>query len=259
MATINLGKIKPLYKGTYSAGVTYRPLDFVLYNTALYICKQQATGVLPSTTAYFDPVAPSAAGGIANTPAGTITAVTVQDALNQLDSSKAPKASAALTGIPTAPTAAAGVNTTQIATTAYALAAAALRYGKNNILGTVSQSAGVPTGAVIERGSNANGQYIRFAGGWQICFVHISIVGMTMFSLGSFGIKHGALSTLFPASFIEPPAVSGVGFDSDINGRGWIGGNDSTDTVLNCFYMTASPAATLNVSGWITAVGLWHL
>lgn len=38
-----------------------------------------------------------------------------------------------------------------------------------NILGTVSQSSGVPTGAIIERGSNAAGEYVRFADGTQIC------------------------------------------------------------------------------------------
>jgi hypothetical protein len=54
--------------------------------------------------------------------------------------------------------------------TAQATAIAA-RYGKNNVLGTVSQSAGVPTGAVIERGSNANGEYVRFADGTQICTI----------------------------------------------------------------------------------------
>lgn len=50
-------------------------------------------------------------------------------------------------------------------------AAIAARYGKDNILGTVSQSAGVPTGALIERGSNANGEYVRFADGTQICTI----------------------------------------------------------------------------------------
>lgn len=40
------------------------------------------------------------------------------------------------------------------------------------LVGTVSQSGGVPTGAVVERGSNANGQYVRFADGTQIC-VHV--------------------------------------------------------------------------------------
>ncbi|MCB1410475.1 MAG: DUF2793 domain-containing protein [Rhodobacteraceae bacterium] len=36
-------------------------------------------------------------------------------------------------------------------------------------LGTVSQSGGTPTGAIIERGSNANGEYVRFADGTQTC------------------------------------------------------------------------------------------
>jgi hypothetical protein len=44
-------------------------------------------------------------------------------------------------------------------------------YGRSNILGTVSQSAGVPTGAIIQRGSNANGQFTRFADGTQDCWV----------------------------------------------------------------------------------------
>ena len=34
-----------------------------------------------------------------------------------------------------------------------------------NILGTVSQSGGIPTGAIIERGSNANGRYTKYADG----------------------------------------------------------------------------------------------
>jgi len=44
-----------------------------------------------------------------------------------------------------------------------------------NILGTVSQSSGVPTGAIIERGSNATGEYVRFADGTQICTGRIAI------------------------------------------------------------------------------------
>ncbi|SDE59122.1 DUF2793 domain-containing protein [Ruegeria marina] len=39
----------------------------------------------------------------------------------------------------------------------------------NNLVGTVSQTAGSPTGAVIESGSNANGSYTRWADGTQIC------------------------------------------------------------------------------------------
>jgi hypothetical protein len=44
-------------------------------------------------------------------------------------------------------------------------------YSRNNILGTVSESGGVPTGAIIERGSNANGEFVKYADGTMICFV----------------------------------------------------------------------------------------
>jgi hypothetical protein len=40
---------------------------------------------------------------------------------------------------------------------------------RNQILGAVSQSGSVPTGALMEEGSNANGQYWRWANGVQLC------------------------------------------------------------------------------------------
>lgn len=61
---------------------------------------------------------------VSNTPAGGIAATNSQAAINEIDTEKAPLASPALTGTPTAPTASAGTNNTQIATTAYADAAA---------------------------------------------------------------------------------------------------------------------------------------
>lgn len=39
-----------------------------------------------------------------------------------------------------------------------------------SIVGPVSQSGGVPTGSIIERGTNGSGSYTRFADGLQICF-----------------------------------------------------------------------------------------
>ncbi|MDF5869110.1 pyocin knob domain-containing protein [Pseudomonas aeruginosa] len=41
------------------------------------------------------------------------------------------------------------------------------------LLGTVAQSSGAPIGAIMERGSNANGQYERFANGTQVCTVSL--------------------------------------------------------------------------------------
>jgi len=41
-------------------------------------------------------------------------------------------------------------------------------YHRGNVVGTVSQSGGTPTGAVVERDSNANGEYVKFADGTLI-------------------------------------------------------------------------------------------
>ena len=51
------------------------------------------------------------------------------------------------------------------AATRTALGTTGALYSRDSILGTVSQSAGVPTGAIIERGSNANGRYTKYADG----------------------------------------------------------------------------------------------
>lgn len=82
-------------------------------------------------------------------------------------------ASPTFTGTPTAPTQTASDNSTKIATTKFVKDQA--YYNKANILGTVSQSGGVPTGAVIERGSNANGEYVKFADGTLVCVVSTSV------------------------------------------------------------------------------------
>lgn len=45
-------------------------------------------------------------------------------------------------------------------------------YARGGIVGTVSSDgSGVPTGAIIERGSNANGAFVKFADGTMMCTV----------------------------------------------------------------------------------------
>jgi len=56
-------------------------------------------------------------------------------------------------------------------------------YQKNNILGTVSESSGTPTGAIIERGSNANGEYVKFADGTMIAHWFRTIFGNREYNL----------------------------------------------------------------------------
>ncbi len=77
-------------------------------------------------------------------------------------------------------------------------------YGPGNVLGVVSESAGVPTGAVIERASTVNGDYIRFADGTQICQFNASL------SYISAGLCSAAWT--FPAGFANgsAPQVQGT-------------------------------------------------
>ena len=74
-------------------------------------------------------------------------------------------------------------------------------YISGNILGTVSQSGGVPTGAIIERGSNANGEFVKYADGTLIC----SVRGLTLSQVFA-NIMETAW--VFPVSFINTTNLS---------------------------------------------------
>ncbi len=69
------------------------------------------------------------ASAIGNTPAGGIAATTVQGALNELDTEKAPLASPTFTGNPLAPTPTLGDDDTSIATTGFVMDAFANGFG----------------------------------------------------------------------------------------------------------------------------------
>lgn len=62
----------------------------------------------------------------------------------------------------------AGTATTRRAWTAQRVRQAIIAWWTGNILGPVFQSGGIPTGAIIERGSNANGRYTKYADGTVI-------------------------------------------------------------------------------------------
>lgn len=48
MASINLGRVGFVLRGTWSSGATYNPLDVVLYNGTSYAAKTTSTGLAPS-------------------------------------------------------------------------------------------------------------------------------------------------------------------------------------------------------------------
>ncbi|HBO3145349.1 hypothetical protein [Pseudomonas aeruginosa] len=137
-----------------------------------------------------------------------------------------------------------------------ALGSSGALYSRDSILGAVSQSSGVPTGAVIQRGSNANGEYVRFADGTQICWHrYAAAVDVTGVS-GSLFITGGTTLT-FPAAFVSAPVVSDATIrNTGYSGRVW--GAIYWASASSCEwygFSTASALAAL-LPGYI-ATGRW--
>jgi hypothetical protein len=89
--------------------------------------------------------------------------------------------------------------------------AAGEMYNQGNILGTVSESSGVPTGAIIESGSNANGEYVKYADGTMICTRNASIQFTAIGSAGEIALSH-------PAAFGSTANIFYIGWGAYLNG-----------------------------------------
>lgn len=139
---------------------------------------------------------------------------------------------------------------------ASAPASAAFRRG--NILGTVSQSGGVPTGAVVETGSNANGKYALFADGTQWCWNDIVVTDQAIANANGSYEFFGDRTMTFPKSFIAAPNVSVGRFSVDSN-RTWgcVSGAPTTTTVLVSGYSPLSLSAGSVVRISYVAIGRW--
>ncbi len=127
---------------------------------------------------------------------------------------------------------------------------------KADVVGTVSQSGGVPTGAIIERGSNSNGEYTKFADGTLICCFTKSVESIT--SNPSGGTTNLYFSTesvfTFPATFVGTrPAVAPSAPLSTGGTSSWpsVRGSSLTGTSLALISNVQNAAAYLGY----TAVG----
>lgn len=280
------------------------------------------TGIAPSQNAVFDalalkaplasptftgtPLAPTATAGTNTTQIATTAFVTTADNL------KANLASPTLTGTPLAPTAVAGTNNTQIATTAYADAkvadaindgttaiapsqnavfdALALksplasptftgtvvvpdqtagdnstkaantkyvealdRYKKSNIIGTVSQLNGVPTGAIMERGINSAGTYLKYADGTMICYANDIAFASKTFSVYGGIYETTCTVASFPATFYAFSCINVQVIDS----AGYILWGNSRGTTEISIYCGTNPG-TKNISLNYVAFGRWY-
>ncbi len=122
-------------------------------------------------------------------------------------------------------------------------------------VGQVYNANGMPSGAIIERGSNANGEYTRFADGTQICTASAPTGNPTLQSKEA--IAFGAFT--YAASFISPPRRS-LSYDGSWSHTLHIGseGGGSVSTAGVAIYNLDTVSHAYAGTVYMTAIGRWY-
>ena len=152
------------------------------------------------------------------------------------------------------------------ATTAEAIAGTADKYPdaagvlseiRGNIIGTVSQSSGVPTGAIIEQGGNANGRYIKYADGTMICTGAITLNLTITTATGSVFVSTAAATVTYPTTFAATPTHFIV--SQSASSSAWISATSPSSTTAGTVYLMASTSrAAQGYSATFLAIGRWY-
>lgn len=128
-------------------------------------------------------------------------------------------------------------------------------FGKENILGTVSQIGGIPTGGIIESGVNANGEYAMFANGTAIalCTDKTGVTTNTAYSTGLYW-NNAAHGVTYPITIIGSIRVFGQSVGPTAS-YGWVNIWHSTSTAGTIGAWSSNAANTCTVK--IGVIGRW--
>lgn len=124
-----------------------------------------------------------------------------------------------------------------------------------NVLGTVSQSAGVPTGRLIETAANANGIYRRFACGMQVCWRTNLSGANANTALGAL-FRSADVTWTYPAAFAAGSGVvvTGDADDPDV----WVTATTPGETSV-ALRLVAGVTKGAAIAFRAMAVGRWFV
>jgi hypothetical protein len=133
-------------------------------------------------------------------------------------------------------------------------------YKRSNAVGTVAQSGGVPTGAIIEKGSNASGQYTKFADGTMICWNNINLGSVAIVAQTGSMYYATVGQITFPVAFASPPiychmdaiTTTGVCFSAQ-------GINFPTVSATQSWNLLSPSSGTVPASCLWVAIGRWFI
>lgn len=110
-------------------------------------------------------------------------------------------------------------------------------------VGTVSEDGGIPTGAIVQSGSNANGSFIRYADGTQICSAWVT------------SSSAGNVTWTFPMAFVSAPRILAT-CNAAENARIPAYANVLGGSCEIAVYSTSNARAD-NISTSVMALGRW--
>jgi len=127
--------------------------------------------------------------------------------------------------------------------------AASTVYARDDIIGTVTESLGVPTGAILEVGSNGNGDFIKYADGTLTC----NIKYFTIASGGQTWTYPHAFVTSDPTITPSISANSGSPFGAGLMSESYATNTTTTNIIVYDTSGVKPTAATINA----IAIGRW--
>ncbi|MDB5995278.1 MAG: hypothetical protein JWP42_2414 [Pseudomonas sp.] len=141
----------------------------------------------------------------------------------------------------------------------YSGKALAFAYDRSNLLGTVSQSGGIPTGSAFQYSANANGVCLKFADGTMLTASRQACTISSWTGLGSgfwYSPKVGAFP--MPGTFITPPICTMT--LSDFSSVSWYSTNAvaTVNTYPNFYIVCALNTAPVTMYMDFIASGRWY-
>jgi hypothetical protein len=133
--------------------------------------------------------------------------------------------------------------------------------GKPTINGRANWVGSIPsTGQshVIEQGSNANGLYIRFANGDQICYRNAIITSLAVTNAYGNIFNSGAQSWTFPAAFSDAATVVTAFAAHGADARPWADRGGVISTTSTSVYVYAGASITQDTRITFFAAGRWY-
>jgi hypothetical protein len=115
----------------------------------------------------------------------------------------------------------------------------------------------VLSGLIVESGSNANGEYVRWGNGLQVCWGSVDI-GPINIAYGTNVYRSTSGIWIYPSLFSAHPSVSGIVMLKEGSGlAAYISGDGVMYTNRFYFYGTRSSSSSYDYIAYLLAVGRW--